>query len=63
MGEGNRGANALVGLTAVGSALIGVVSFVAAFFPMLSGDFVGAGLILIASALSFGLLAIAIFGR
>jgi len=63
MGEGNRGANALVGLTAVGSAFIGVVSFVAAFFPMLSGDFVGAGLILIASALSFGLLAIAIFGR
>ena len=56
MGESNKLANALIGLAALGSAFIGIVSFVAALFPMFGGDFVGAGFLLIASALSFGVL-------
>jgi hypothetical protein len=63
MSKGSKWANALMGLAAVGSAFTGVISFVAAWFPMFSGDFAGAGLLLIASALSFGLFSIAVFGK
>ena len=63
MNKGNKWANALMGLAAVGSAITGVISFVAAWLPMFGGDFAGAGLLLIASALSFGLFAIAVFGK
>jgi len=59
----NRSANTIIGLAAVGSALVGLISFLAALWPFFSGDYLAAGVLLIASALSFGLLSIAVFGR
>ena len=63
MKDSARGFNALIGLTTIGLTIVGILSFIAAFFPLFSGDFVGAGVFLMASALSFGLLAVAILGR
>ena len=40
-----------------------VLLFVAALFPLFGGDFVAAGILLIASALAFGMLSIAVLGR
>jgi hypothetical protein len=60
--DNNRNASGtIIGLAAVGSAVIGVVSFIAAFFPFLNGDFLSAGIFMIAAALSFGFLANAVF--
>lgn len=53
----------VIGLAATGAAAIGVLSAVAALFPFFAGDFLAAGVMLIASGLSFGLLSIAVFGR
>lgn len=50
----------VVGLALLGSSVTGVVSIVAALFPFVSGDHVAVGLCLIAAAISFGLLSIAI---
>ncbi len=55
--------NTIVSLAAVGPGFIGVFSFAAALFPFFSGEFVAAGILLIASALSFGLLSIAVIGK
>ncbi|MDY6912741.1 MAG: hypothetical protein SVM79_10340 [Chloroflexota bacterium] len=63
MSENNRWANTVIGLAAIGSACIGVVGFIAALFPFFNGNYSAAGLLLIASALSFGLLSIAVFHR
>jgi hypothetical protein len=50
----------VVGLALLGSSITGVVSIVAALFPFVNGDHVAVGLCLIAAAISFGLLSIAI---
>lgn len=63
MKNGSKWSNTIVGLAATGSPFVGVVSFIAALFPLFNGDFAAAGVLLIASALSFGLLAIAIFSK
>ncbi len=63
MKEENRLVNTIVGLAAIGAAFIGVLSFIAAFFPFFSEDYVATGLLLIASALAFGLLSVAVLGR
>ncbi|MGB3713328.1 MAG: hypothetical protein WA996_02755 [Candidatus Promineifilaceae bacterium] len=63
MKEDNRLVGTIIGLALIGAAVIGVVSFIAAFFPFFSEDYAAAGLMLIASALSFGLLSIAVLGR
>lgn len=63
MNSDKRLVNTLIGLALIGAAVIGVLSFVAALFPFFSEDYAAAGLMLIASALSFGLLSIAIIGR
>lgn len=55
--------NTIVGLAAIGAAAIGLLSAIAALFPFLSGDFLAAGVLLVASAISFGLLSIAVLGR
>jgi hypothetical protein len=55
--------NTIIGLASTGAAVIGLLSGVAALFPLFSGDFVAAGILLIASALSFGMLSIAVLGR
>jgi hypothetical protein len=60
MTEKRTGLDTLIGLGTLGSAVIGVVGFVAALIAFFSGDLVGAGVCLIASALAFGLLANAV---
>ena len=61
MDEGRKVSNTIIALAAVGSAVTGVVSFLGALIPYFEGDFVGAGLCLLASAFSFGLLANALY--
>ena len=57
MGENRRRSGTILGLALMGSAVTGVVSFIAALLPFLSGEFLAAGVCLTAAALSFGLLA------
>ncbi len=52
--------NSLVGLGAVGGAVIGVVSFLLALVAALGGNLSAAGICLIAAALAFGLLLMAL---
>lgn len=63
MSDDNRWVNTIVGLASIGSAVIGVISFIAALFTFFNGEFAAAGILLIASALSFGLLSIAVLGK
>jgi hypothetical protein len=63
MNKDNKLVNTIIGMSLIGAAAIGVVSFIAALFPFFSEDYAAAGLMLIASALSFGLLSIAVLGR
>jgi hypothetical protein len=60
MTNDRRRLDAIIGLAALGSAVTGVISLVVALFPFLSGEFLAAGVCLLAAALSFGLLAIAV---
>jgi len=62
MSDKRRGSSTIIGLAAVGPVIVGGVGFLVAFVPLLSGDFVGAGLLFIASGLSLGLLSIAVLG-
>lgn len=55
--------NTVIGLAATGAAAIGILSAIAALFPFFAGEFVAAGVMLIASALAFGMLSIAVLGR
>ena len=57
MNEKMKSLNALIGLSAIGLAAVGVVGAVAGVAALLSNDFAGGGLLLIAAALSFGLMA------
>ena len=61
--QGNSLSNTIIGLASTGAAAIGILSAVAALFPLLGGDFVATGILLIASALAFGMLSIAVLGR
>ena len=63
MSEKSRAVDSVMGVAVIGSVVAGVASLVAALFPFFSADYVGAGLLLIAAGLSFGLLGIAVFGR
>lgn len=63
MAEQQRKVDNAPGLVALGGGITGIVSLVAAMFPFFSGDYVGAGLCLIAAALAFGLLANAVFRK
>jgi len=63
MKKPTRGVGIVVDLAAIGPVVVGIVSLIAALFPFFSGDYVGAGLLLIASALSFGLLSLATLGH
>ncbi len=60
MNEGSRAVNIIVGLGAVGPAIVGITAYIAALFAFASADFTGAGALLIAAALAFGLLAHAV---
>jgi hypothetical protein len=58
-----RGVGLIIGLSAVGPPRVGGAGLVGALFPFFSGDYTGAGLLLIASAIAFGSLALATLGR
>lgn len=49
----------IVGLAYIGALLVGVVSLIGALFPLLSQEYLAAGVFLVAAALAFGLVAIA----
>jgi len=59
----SRATDSVLGVVVIGSVVTGVASLIAALFPFFSADFVGAGVLLIAAALSFGLLGVAVLGR
>ncbi len=63
MTEKRSGINALIGLGAYGSALAGLLGLIGAVFTFLDGQVTSAAIFLLASALAFGLLANAVFGR
>ena len=54
--------NMVIGLATVGPVLIGFVSAILAIFLILGGNYTPAALSLIAAGITFGLLAIAVFG-
>lgn len=58
-----KGFNTLIGLAAIGPAAVGILSFAAALLALLSGEFVGAGMLLVAAGLSLGLLCVAVLGK
>jgi hypothetical protein len=60
MRDTRKSLDILIGLGTLGSAAIGVIGFVAALAAFFNGDLTATGLCLIASALSFGLLANAV---
>jgi hypothetical protein len=62
MDKNQRWLNAFVGLAVVGSGLAGVTGFLAGVVNLLGGNTLEAGVLLIAGALSFGLLALALLG-
>jgi len=59
----SRATDSVVGVVVIGSVVTGVAGLIAALFSFFSADFAGAGVLLIAAALSFGLLGIAVMGR
>ncbi len=61
--QNSRLTNAIIGLAATGAAATGLFSAFAALIPLFSGEFLAAGVLLIAASLSFGMLSIAVFGR
>lgn len=61
--KSNRLTNTIIGLAATGAAVTGILSAVAALLPMFSGEFLAAGVLLIAASLSFGMLSIAVLGK
>ena len=60
MNQSSEGLERVIGLALVGCSITGVASLVAALFPFFSGEFVGAGVCLLAAAVSLGLLANAV---
>jgi hypothetical protein len=54
---------AILGIVFIMSLLIGIVSFIAAVITFINGELISAGLFLIASALSFGMLTNAFLRR
>ena len=61
--EPTRGVGIVLDLAAIGPVVVGVTSLIAALSTFFGGDYVGAGVLMIASALSFGLLSLAVFGK
>ncbi len=53
----------LVGLGAVGDAVVGVLSFLLALVSALGGNLVAAGVCLVAAAVAFGLLLVGLVPR
>ena len=58
-----RGLGTVLGLAAFGPALVGIAGFIGALIAFFSGEYVGAGVLLAASALAFGFLSVAVLGK
>jgi hypothetical protein len=56
-------AESVVGVAVLGSIVTGVAGLIGALFAFFGGDFVAAGVFLIAAALSYGLLGMAILDK
>jgi len=63
MKEQPRGVGLIIDLSAVGPPIVGAAGLIGALFPFFSGDYIGAGILLTASAIAFGFLALATLGR
>jgi hypothetical protein len=61
MDDERKISNTIIGLAGTGGAVTGLVSFIVALLPLFNGDFMAAGVCFLASGLSFGLLANAVF--
>lgn len=55
--------NTLVGAAYIGCMFTGIASLMAALFPFFIGEFLPAGIFMIAAALSFGSLALALMKK
>lgn len=60
MSENHRTLNAMIGLATVGSGITGIASFILALLAFFNADFAAGGTLMLAAALSFGLLANAV---
>jgi hypothetical protein len=58
--ENRRTLDAMIGLATVGSGVTGIASFILALLAFLNADFAAGGTLMLAAALSFGLLANAV---
>ena len=56
-------ADSVVGVAVLGSIVTGVAGLIATLFSFFEGDFAAAGVCLIAAALSYGLLGMALLGK
>jgi hypothetical protein len=63
MEESDRGAGIVIGLALIGPLIVGSAAFLAALVPFFNGEFIAAGVLLIASSLAFGLLAVAVLAE
>ena len=63
MSDKRRVGDSIVGVAVIDCVVTGVASLIAALFPFFSGDFTAAGVFLIAAALSYGLLGMAVLGK
>ena len=63
MSDKRRVGDSIVGVAVIGCVVTGVASLIAALFPFFSGDFTAAGVFLIAAALSYGFLGMAVLGK
>ena len=55
--------NTLIGIATIGCIVTGVISLFGALFPLLNGEFLPAAIFLIAAALAFGSIAIALIRK
>lgn len=63
MDKNNRLTLTIIAVAFVGCAFVGLLSLILAIFPLFQGDFITAGLLLLASGVSFGLLLSGVIGR
>jgi hypothetical protein len=60
MNQNGTSLNTVIGLSILGSIIVGVASLVAALAALIEGDHLAVGVCLLAAAVSFGLLASAV---
>jgi hypothetical protein len=63
LSEKRRVGDSLVGVTVLGAVVTGAAGLIGALWALLSGELNAAAVFLVAAALSFGLLGIAVLGK